>query len=160
MKKHSINIKSEIGSIHEVERFVEDVCDYYNINNSYFGNILIALTEAVENAIFHGNGNQPSKMVKIQFESHQKGVTFTIEDEGNGFDPSQVPDATDFEGNPAKKGTGLFLMKSLTDDLKYTGKGNKVMLTFNITSINQEIYMNRLRQVNDYLNVGKKVTKQ
>ena len=55
MKKHTIKIKSDLQEINEVEKFVEAICDYYNINDSYFGNIIVAITEAVENAILHGN---------------------------------------------------------------------------------------------------------
>ena len=79
-------------NIHQVEKFVEDICDEYNINNTYFGNILVALTEAVENAIVHGNKNNPAKNVEIIFVSKPEGLSFTIKDEGKGFDINQIPD--------------------------------------------------------------------
>jgi serine/threonine-protein kinase RsbW len=65
MRKHTLKIKSDIKEIHEVEKFVEDICDYYNINNSYFGNIIVAVSEAVENSIVHGNKQDPSKSINI-----------------------------------------------------------------------------------------------
>jgi serine/threonine-protein kinase RsbW len=82
MKKHTLNIKSDIHELPEIERFIENVCDYYNLNNNYFGNIMVAVNEAVENAIIHGNENNANKTVSLQFELVPSGILFTIEDEG------------------------------------------------------------------------------
>ncbi len=157
MKKHTIKIKSDLQEINEVEKFVEAICDYYNINDSYFGNIIVAITEAVENAILHGNNNDKTKSVTILFDSSKKGISFTIEDEGNGFDINKIPDPTDAELNPEKKGTGIFLIKTLADEVVFSEKGRKIQLNFNITSINQEVYTSRKKYVDEYLKTKKKI---
>ncbi|MEI6122347.1 MAG: ATP-binding protein [Bacteroidota bacterium] len=157
MKKHAINIKSDLQEINEVEKFIEDICDYYNINNSYFGNIIVAITEAVENAIIHGNHSDASKKINVSFDSSKKGISFTIEDEGNGFNVNSIKDPTDVESNPDKKGTGIFLMKALADEVIFSENGRKIQLIFNITSINQEVYMNRKKNVDEYLHTQKKI---
>ncbi len=157
MKKHTLKIKSDLHEIPEVERFVEDICDYYNLNDSYFGNILIAVTEAVENAIIHGNQQDKKKQVLIQFDFSQKGIGFTIEDEGTGFDFQSIPDATDTQNNPDKKGTGIYLIKVLADEVHFLENGRKVQLQFNITSINKEIFINRKKHIDDYFKVKKNI---
>lgn len=151
MKKHTIKIKSDLQEIHEVEKFVEDICDYYNINNSYFGNIIVAITEAVENAIQHGNKNDAAKRVSILFDSTKNGISFTIEDEGTGFDLSIIPDPTNIDFKLEKKGTGIFLMKTLADEVCVSENGRKIKLIFNISSINQEVYITRKKYVDEYL---------
>jgi serine/threonine-protein kinase RsbW len=157
MKKHTLKIKSDINEIHEVEKFIEDICDYYNINNSYFGNIVVAVSEAVENSIIHGNKRDPSKTVHISFEANQKGIVFTIEDEGDGFNFDNIPDPTDIHTNPEKKGTGIFLIKTLTDEALFLNNGGKIQLKFNITSINREVFSRRMKHVDEYFNVKRDI---
>jgi serine/threonine-protein kinase RsbW len=157
MKKHTLKIKSDIKEIHEVERFIEDICDYYNINNSYFGNIVVAVSEAVENSIIHGNKYDSSKIIHIGFETNQKGIVFTIEDEGDGFNFENIPDPTDIQSNPEKKGTGIFLIKTLTDEALFLNNGRKIQLQFNITSINREVFSRRMKHVDEYFNVKKDI---
>jgi len=157
MRKHTLKIRSDINEIHEVERFVEDICDYYNINNSYFGNIIVAISEAVENSIIHGNKKDSSKSVNISFEANQKGIVFSIEDEGDGFDYDNIPDPTDIQNNPEKNGVGIFLMKTLTDETLFLNKGRKIVLQFNITSINREVFTRRMKHIDEYLNVKKNI---
>ncbi|HNW89599.1 MAG TPA: ATP-binding protein [Bacteroidales bacterium] len=157
MKKHTLKIKSDPHQILEVEKFIEDICDYYNLNDSYFGNIMVAVTEAVENAMIHGNHNDKEKYVTIQFDFSQKGIDFTIEDEGQGFDFDSIPDATDAEGNPEKKGTGIYLIRTLADEVRFLENGSKVRLVFNITSINKEVFINRKKHIEDYFKVKKNI---
>jgi serine/threonine-protein kinase RsbW len=139
------------ASIHQVEKFVENICDEYNINNTYFGNILVTLTEAFENAMIHGNSNDQSKNVNITFTSKPEGLSFMISDEGNGFDVSQVPDPTDINfNNETNKGRGIFLIKSLADDVKFLDNGKKVEILFKIASINSELAIGRINLLKDY----------
>jgi serine/threonine-protein kinase RsbW len=138
-------------SIHQVEKFVEDICDEFNINNTYFGNILVTLTEAVENAIRHGNANNPAKKIQITFESKPEGLSFIVKDEGNGFDINQIPDPTDLNTDPEEsRGRGIFLIKSLADEVKFLEKGNMVEIIFKISSINNEMAVERIRQLRKF----------
>jgi serine/threonine-protein kinase RsbW len=157
MKKHTLKIKSDPHEIHEVERFVENICDYYNLNNTYFGNIMVAVTEAVENAIVHGNLENKEKHVLIHFDFSQKGIDFTIEDEGAGFDYNSIPDATDTQGNPEMKGTGIYLIKALTDEVHFLDNGRKIQLIFNTTSINSEVFVNRKKHIDEYFKIKRNI---
>ena len=147
--KIELVLPSSMGNIHQVERFVEGICDEFNINNTYFGNILVALTEAVENAIKHGNKNNNSKAVTIVFSSKPDGFSFLISDEGNGFDLNQIPDPTDPNTDPEEqKGRGIFLMRNLADEINFNG--NNVELIFKISSINKEMSKMRIKQLQQF----------
>lgn len=155
MKKRSLKLNSVPTEIHEVERFVEEICDESNINNSYFGNILVAVTEAFENAMIHGNESNPQRQVIISFENVPKGLSFEVKNEGKGFDIALIPDAADVEGNPEKKGTGLFLIKSLADEVIYSDNGRCIQMLFYISSINQQIADERRNKLKAFKNVRK-----
>jgi len=157
MKKHTLKIKSDLHEISELERFVENICDYYNLNTTYFGNIMVAVTEAVENAIVHGNQQDTNKSVYIHFDFSQKGIDFTVEDEGTGFDYLSIPDATDAQNNPERKGAGIYLIKVLADEVSFLDNGRRIQMIFNITSINNEIYVNRKKHLEEYFKIKKNI---
>jgi serine/threonine-protein kinase RsbW len=129
-KYETLKINSNPNSLLLVERLIEDVCDVYNVHEDCYGNILIAVTEAVNNAICHGNKNNPEKFVKIGFESDNNNLIFSICDEGNGFDPSALPDPTDPSNIDKLSGRGVFLMTNLCDFIKFEENGKKVLLGF------------------------------
>ena len=155
-RKEKLSLKSKPESISAVERFVEEICDYYNINDTYFGNILIALTEAFQNALEHGNKNDPSKVISVIFESKPKGLSFTVKDEGQGFDPESVPDPLDLEiSNDTQKGRGIFLMRSLSDKMIVTDDGRSIEMFFRISGIGHEAMKKRISYFNEYFQTKK-----
>ncbi len=125
-----IELSSKLESLSLIENFIDEVCDQYNIGEDYYGNILIALTEAVNNAITHGNKLNPEKKVNLHMETTTKHVEFTIRDEGPGFDYDNVPDPTLPENLEKLSGRGVFLMKSLADDVVFEEKGTIIKLRF------------------------------
>ena len=131
-KGKTLNISSASDNIRLVERLVEDVCDVFNVNEDCYGNILIAVTEAVNNAMYHGNKGNPDKNIKIGFESHEKDIQFSIADEGTGFDYDNLPDPTDPLNIDKPNGRGVFLMKNLADKVEFNKNGQEVLLTFNL----------------------------
>jgi len=148
---NTLCIPSDLNQLYKVDKFVEDICDHYNINNNYFGNIIMVLTEAVSNAIIHGNQSNPEKKVKIHFQSGASGLSFTIEDEGAGFDAQQVPDPTDLNVEFKEGlGTGIFLMRSLSDQLEFLDHGKKTVVLFKISSINYELSVQRSQAILSY----------
>jgi serine/threonine-protein kinase RsbW len=130
-KGESLKINSKADNLRLVERLVDDVCQIYNVNEDSYGNILIAVTEAVNNAINHGNKNNPDKMVQIGFESSNDQLIFHIKDEGQGFDYQNLPDPTDPDNLEKVHGRGVFLMKHLADKLEFKNNGKEVSLAFN-----------------------------
>ena len=65
---HSIEIGSDLRNLTDVELLIDTVCEDLSLNEDHYGNILIAVTEAVNNAIIHGNNYNSEKRVKIHAE--------------------------------------------------------------------------------------------
>jgi len=152
--KKSIKIKSSDEGIHELESFIEDICYEYNIINSYYSNIQLALNEAYINAKVHGNGNRPDSMIDISFFSDVKGLHFVVKDEGDGFDYQKYIDSG-FESLPEADGEGqrgILVIKLLVDELNFYDQGSTVELIFYISSINYSLTVERKRHLENYFN--------
>ncbi len=138
-------IQSDINNLIEVERFVSAVCDTYNINN-YAATISMSLLQAVENAIVHGNKNDSAKQVTIQSDLCRGGLFFSVSDEGTGFNFSDFGSIPEQEG----RGTGLFLMKTLSDKLSFQNNGSTVRMDFVINGIEASKALERIVTLRNY----------
>jgi serine/threonine-protein kinase RsbW len=126
----TIKFTSKGENITIIERLIDELCDRYNIQEEHYGNILIALTEAVNNAIYHGNKQDPSKNVVVNYEASEDRFFFRIEDDGPGFDYENVPDPTAPENLEKPNGRGVFLMRHLSDGINFLEDGRIVELSF------------------------------
>ena len=128
-----IILESKSENIAQVEKLIDDVCEECKVNQDYYGNILIAITEAVNNAIVHGNKRDPEKKLFVSCQTTDKELTFIVEDEGVGFDFENLPDPTDPENLEKPHGRGVFLMRNLADDVSFTENGRVVELNFHLS---------------------------
>jgi len=128
----SILIESKIENIHKIEKIIDEVSEEAKINSEVYGKMLIATVEAVNNSIVHGNKEDESKSVKVDFKVDEDHVSIFIEDEGPGFNFYNVPDPTTPENIENIHGRGVYLMKHLADDVIFHGKGNRVEIKFNL----------------------------
>ncbi len=131
-ENQKIRITSKAENIILVEKMIEDVCDLFSIGEDYYGNILVAITEAVNNAIYHGNKANPAKSIDISFKSQKDTVSFIVKDEGTGFSYDNLPDPTSPENIENPNGRGVFLMRRLADSVSFEDNGSKVILDFKI----------------------------
>lgn len=129
---NQINFPSKVENLSLVEKFIDNVCEENKVNQDYYGNILIALTEAVNNAIFHGNSSDPKKNVTVSCKQGSHCLAFTVEDQGKGFDFGTLPDPTDPANIENPNGRGVFLMRHLADKVEFYDNGRRVELTFSI----------------------------
>ena len=128
-----LKLASCSDSICELEQFVQILSKRYDICPNRYPDILISLTEAVNNAIIHGNGENRSKNVLIEHVYRKnQGLTFEISDEGSGFDYNSIPDPTKVENLEKPGGRGVFLMHQLSDRIKFANKGRTVIINFNV----------------------------
>ena len=125
-------IPSKSENIVLVEKLVDDVCDLFDIKEDVYGHILVALTEAVNNGLQHGNKANPDKNIEVTFKVKDKKIFFTVKDQGPGFDYTNLPDPTDPQNIEKPTGRGIFLMKHLADSVTFEDKGTKVILEFNL----------------------------
>lgn len=157
-EKYQLNIPSTEEKTYIVERFIEEICDRFNISNTFFGNISIALMEAVQNAIIHGNGSNKKKKVVIRFESAPGELRFTVSDEGHGFDYDHIVDPTDITiESDGTAGRGIFMMKALSDKIMFDKHGSQVTMVFNIRGIEKHKQDGREKELKKYESSKKKI---
>jgi serine/threonine-protein kinase RsbW len=127
-----ISFTSKAENLNQVEVLINTVCKDYEVNEDYYGNILIALTEAVNHARHHGNKSNPNKTVTLGFYAENSILKFTVEDEGPGFDYQNLPDPTDPKNIEKPHGRGVFLMTKLADEIDFASEGAIVTMSFNL----------------------------
>jgi serine/threonine-protein kinase RsbW len=127
-----LKLSSHPGSVSAVEPFVEQLVDRYNLGPDKQCNILISLTEAVTNAIVHGNCKQEAKTVQVRSKKEKDCLAVRVSDEGNGFDYDSLPDPTAPENLCRCGGRGVFLMKQLSDNVRFYNNGSTVEMRFKI----------------------------
>ena len=129
---NSLSLSSETKSLLILEKWINKLCETHFISSEKYGNILIAVTEAVNNAIIHGNLNVVSKKTVVSYDISEKTLSFFIKDEGIGFDFNNLPDPTDPENIETPDGRGIFLMRHLSDDVVFHNDGSFVEISFNL----------------------------
>lgn len=132
MSKQTLKLPSCSKSICRLEQFIGVVAHQYKISNEKYPDILISLTEAVNNAIIHGNKEDIQKFVEIEISKTVKGLSFIVSDEGLGFNPQAVPDPTSPENIGCCGGRGVFLMNQLADKVEYHDNGRRVEIHFSV----------------------------
>ena len=130
MKNIRIEIPSLAENIRMIESFIDNAKERYQLDDDIYGNIMIAVTEAVNNAIKHGNGGDSTKNVSLTLSFEEGLIKFKVEDEGKGFDHSNLPDPTSPENLEKPGGRGIFLMKHLSDEVEFDDNGRVVQLSF------------------------------
>ena len=126
----SLEINSDFQEVPKVEALIDKVCGDLGVNEDFYGNVLIAVTEAVNNAIIHGNKNKYELSVAVAVGDRPEEFCFSVEDRGDGFDYNNLPDPTSPENIMKENGRGIFLMKNLADELEFEEDGRKVNIYF------------------------------
>lgn len=126
----NIHIASRMEGITEVEALINDLCAEFGVEETHYGEILIAMTEAVNNAVVHGNKLDPSKMVNISVHTDGPVLEFRVADQGPGFDYGNIPDPTSPENIEKPNGRGVFLMRQLADSCEFEELGRVAILRF------------------------------
>jgi len=130
---YTLQLPSKLESITTVENFIDNLSDKYNFSEETYANVLTCLSEAVINAIVHGNKQDETKKVYLNLEVvENKRLIFTIADEGAGFDYNNLPDPTSPENLENYSGRGVFIIKKLADQCIFNTIGNELELHFKI----------------------------
>jgi serine/threonine-protein kinase RsbW len=125
-------IPSDVGYIERVVEIVRRQAAQMRFDEHHVMlNVPVALTEALSNAILRGNGDQPGKRVHVRVFITPRRLVMEVKDEGRGFDLELCTrDPTSPENVEREDGRGLFLMRSLMDNVeRYDEDGNVVRLT-------------------------------
>jgi serine/threonine-protein kinase RsbW len=152
-RRKEIKIESSPDEMFRVEQFVEEISDEYLLYGNYYGNILMAVSEAVENAMIHGNKLDRTKYVRIMQESTKEGLWVRVFDEGDGFDArvyARIKDSGIVF--PADK-KGFFLISKLTDEVRFQNNGRIIEMLFRINGIDDSIFERRVAFMQDFFRV-------
>ncbi len=117
-------INSKKSEIKEIESEIERINLRFGLPIEKLINLQIALSEALVNAIVHGNKENPEKYVHVNISFDDKEITISVRDEGEGFDINKLPDPTDGENIYNEHGRGVFIIKSLVDRFECNSSNN------------------------------------
>jgi serine/threonine-protein kinase RsbW len=124
----SVDLPSERGSNRKVTDELLEQLGVHGWSPSDIFAIHLAAEEAIVNAIVHGNKLDAQKKVHVECLVSDEVARIEVVDEGNGFDPANVPDCTQEERLEASSGRGVMLMRSFMTRIDYNAKGNGVVL--------------------------------
>jgi serine/threonine-protein kinase RsbW len=130
METIKIQIPAIAENIRMIESFIDNSKERFHLDEDLYGNIMIAVTEAVNNAIKHGCKGNSDKSVLISLSLTENAIKFRVEDDGVGFDYNSLPDPTAPENLEKPSGRGIFLMKHLADEVEFFDNGKVVELSF------------------------------
>ena len=138
-KSKELLIKSRTENLTTVREFVSSAVEEVNIPQDIAGDIVLAVDEACTNIIKHAYKFIPDGDITIKLKYSDKKITVEITDHGAPFSPDNVPtpDLKKYFEEKRVGGLGMYLMKSLMDDIHYKsipGKFNQVLLTKKLNS--------------------------
>ena len=111
--------RSNQKEISHIEKFLRQISMELHIDDGIMYRLLVSCTEAVNNAIVHGNKSDPDKKVIIRCIVDEKILTIYVKDEGKGFDSKSLQDPREKKNLMKENGRGVFLMRSLMDKVKF-----------------------------------------
>lgn len=132
------DLPNDLQCIEETVEFVVSRCSTCeDVARKLRFNFRVSLTEALTNAMIYGNGQDPSKRVRVEIVLEGAALIAQITDEGAGFNPEGVPDPTIPRNRRKAGGRGLFIMRTLMDEVRFNDRGNSVTLILRFPDGNQ-----------------------
>ena len=129
-------LASRFENIELAERALLDLCRRAGCTTDVEYWLATALREAVANAVRHGNKQDPEREVRLEYRIHDSTVTICVEDEGEGFDPAEVPDPTDPANLLRPSGRGIFYMRQFMNRVEFGPSprgGTAVTMEYDLT---------------------------
>ena len=127
-EKIEIELPSDLALMNGVLEYLQDRVAKLGLIKPDRSNLFVALDEAFVNAVKHGNKSDPTKLVRITAELTPQEASFTVEDEGEGFDIKQIPDPCDPANLFRTSGRGVLLIYNIMDEVEYNAQGNRVKM--------------------------------
>ena len=137
------------AEIAKLEKFVEEICDYCNVNNEYFGNILLATTEAA-GILLSINEAEGRNALEIRFDHGSKGLVFHIRLAGTTESTEDQEDILEREIRRHKLSRDIFIVKALADEITISVNAKNIVLVFYVSSMNYEKSLLRINELKEY----------
>ncbi len=127
-EKIEFEFPSAISLMHSILDYLMKRVEKVGVVDVQNSNLFVALDEAFVNAIKHGNKFDANKIVRISAEVSPTEARFTIEDEGEGFNVSEIPDPTNPENLFKTSGRGVLFIHNIMDEVSYNSRGNRLTM--------------------------------
>jgi len=118
VKQVSYTFESTLETINHAEEQATKIAAAAGFSEDDTMSIAMAVREAAVNAVLHGNAYDPGKKVTLAFEQNDKDLTIVVRDQGKGVDVDSIPDPLAPENLLKQSGRGIFLMRSLMDEVQ------------------------------------------
>ena len=118
VKQVSYTFESTLETINHAEEQATKIATAAGFSEDDVMSIAMAVREAAVNAVLHGNAYDPGKKVTLAFEQGEDGLTIVVRDQGKGVDVDSIPDPLAPENLMKQSGRGIFLMRSLMDEVQ------------------------------------------
>jgi serine/threonine-protein kinase RsbW len=129
-------LASSLDSVNEVEQKAEALAREAGVDDDDLFKISMAVREAAVNAVIHGNARDPDKQITVSLENTGASLIFSVADQGKGLDPDSIPDPLAPENLMRGSGRGIFLIRSLMDEVhfKQLNPGTELTLIKHLSS--------------------------
>jgi len=131
LKNMHFSLPSRLQSLAKVEHIVHRIAAAMDLSSDEHDNLAISVTEAVGNAIVHGNKKDPAKRVTVDALMESDRVHITVTDQGSGFDPNVLQNPLEPQNLMKESGRGIFILKNLMDavDFEISEHGTAIRMT-------------------------------
>lgn len=127
-----VRLISDFDSMEQVDKIVDELTRSLDLSEESQGALMLSLSEAVTNAIMHGNKQDPSKWVFVRAVRNGGDLEVTVEDQGDGFNPDMIPSPVESENLLRQGGRGVYLMKMYCKDVRFSNGGRALTLVLDI----------------------------
>lgn len=121
---------ASIEELSKVENAIDKLYEDGGLTDVNYGNVIVASTEAVQNAMNHGANKDSDQKVLFEIEITEKEIIVEVSGSGEGLEFLNLPNPTDPTNIEKGSGRGIFIMKNLSDSLEYENNGSKVVMKF------------------------------
>lgn len=130
----NLSLSSSFSELHRIEAYIRELKDWAGLSSEDVERLMLTLSEAVTNAMVHGNKENPDKQVLITASmSKDDQLLISIQDEGEGFDPDALPDPLKEENLLNEGGRGVYLIEHYADKVSYSDNGTKLTMIFDLS---------------------------
>lgn len=128
----TLTLQSNYDEVEKLEGLLNSLQDELGFSDEIYARMMLAVSEAATNGIVHGNKLDESKTVEMTAYLDDNTLYIHTQDQGEGFNPENLPDPLAEENLMKTSGRGVFLMKEYADDVSFSENGTKLTLVFNL----------------------------
>ena len=121
-------LQSDFSKMGEVDAFVESIMQHFGIKEDFLGVMSVPLIECVKNGIVHGNKMDENKKIVVDFQVKESKLSFTVADEGQGFDYETLLNQRDTDSGKS----GLFIVTQLAEEVEFLQNGSQISYKINV----------------------------